>query len=375
MPSLHSTGAEALRLEAFNRLTSVTEGLASIQSMTYGPDGKRLSLTDSSGTRKFFYDGNDVIQEYNSDWSAVRMEYTHGPWVDEPLSMTDHVSREASDTHYLMKDRLGSIISILDENETVKTTYSYDAFGDPTATYHSGQLDCMYRFTGRVYDGAMGNYFYRARYYNQSLGRFFSRDPIFSLQSLYAYCGNSPTNFTDPFGLHENADGTHEPGTTTNTESNGNSGAKDSDGDDMPDKWVELLPGGALITWTKNDDGTYTARCFDSTRDRGLAVYKYGTDANGNVGYILVGYVDCSGDVHILGPGWDLVIETQLQIDGLPSFFADFRSDVELLGAVSGFTDNGLEPTIAAFLAFGPVGGSITFGVNLAIHFGSELFD
>jgi len=56
---------------------------------------------------------------------------------------------------------------------------------------------------GRVYDGAMGNYFYRARYYNQSLGRFFSRDPIFSLTSLYAYCGNSPVNFTDPTGCRQ----------------------------------------------------------------------------------------------------------------------------------------------------------------------------
>ena len=88
----------------------------------------------------------------------------------------------------------------MDASENLRTTYSYDAFGQPTTTYHSGQVDCMYRFTGRVYDGAMGNYFYRARYYNQSLGRFFSRDPIFSLTSLYAYCHNSPANFTDPFG-------------------------------------------------------------------------------------------------------------------------------------------------------------------------------
>jgi len=111
------------------------------------------------------------------------------------------VSRTAGDTYYLMKDRLGSIINIMDASENLKTTYSYDAFGQPTATYHSGQVDCMYRFTGRVYDTGMGNYFYRARYYNQSLGRFFSRDPIFSLQSLYAYCNNSPANFGDPFGM------------------------------------------------------------------------------------------------------------------------------------------------------------------------------
>jgi len=130
--------------DAFDRMTSVVQGQSTPQSMTYGPDSKRLSLTDSSGTRKFFYDGNDVIQEYNSNWSTVRKEYTHGPWVDEPLSMTDRTSKEANNTHYLMKDRLGSIINILDENETLKTTYSYDAFGEPTATYHSGQVDCMY---------------------------------------------------------------------------------------------------------------------------------------------------------------------------------------------------------------------------------------
>ena len=186
--------------DPFDRMTSVVQGQTTLQSMTYGPDSKRLSLTDSSGTRKFFYDGNDVIQEYNSNWSSVTKEYTHGPWVDEPLSMTDHTSKEANNTYYLMKDRLGSIINILDENETLKTTYRYDAFGEPTATYHSGQVDCMYRFTGRVFDGAMGAYFYRARYYNQSLGRFFSRDPIMSLGSLYAYCNNSPENFTDPSG-------------------------------------------------------------------------------------------------------------------------------------------------------------------------------
>ncbi len=173
-------------------MTSVVQGQTTLQSMTYGPDGKRLSLTDSSGTRKFFYDGNDVIQEYDSNWSTVNREYTHGPWVDEPLSMTDKSAKQAGDTYYLMKDRLGSIIHILDENETLKTTYSYDAFGEPTATHHSGQVDCPYRFTARVYDGAMGAYFYRARYYNQSLGRFFS---------LYAYCNNFPANFTDPSGM------------------------------------------------------------------------------------------------------------------------------------------------------------------------------
>jgi len=123
-------------------------------------------------------------------------------WLRRPgPSSPQTLNGSFSPWYWCGHDTLGSIINILDENEALKTTYSYDAFGEPTATYHSGQVDCMYRFTGRAYDSAMGNYFYRARYYNQSLGRFFSRDPIMSLSSLYGYCGNSPTNFTDPTGM------------------------------------------------------------------------------------------------------------------------------------------------------------------------------
>jgi len=44
---------------------------------------------------------------------------------------------------------------------------------------------------------------YRARYYNPTIGRFLSEDPI-GLRggiNLYQYAGGSPTNFIDPSGL------------------------------------------------------------------------------------------------------------------------------------------------------------------------------
>src|ERR1700730_6884450 len=43
-----------------------------------------------------------------------------------------------------------------------------------------------------------------ARYYNPALGRFISEDPIGfagGQANLYAYVGNDPVDFTDPFGL------------------------------------------------------------------------------------------------------------------------------------------------------------------------------
>jgi RHS repeat-associated protein len=78
----------------------------------------------------------------------------------------------------------------------------YDSYGNvigqsnPSVTYRFG-------YTGREWDGETGQYYYRARYYDQTTGRFISQDPIgFSAgdANLYRYVFNSPTNFTDPSG-------------------------------------------------------------------------------------------------------------------------------------------------------------------------------
>ncbi len=55
---------------------------------------------------------------------------------------------------------------------------------------------------GREYDSETGLYYYRARYYNPTQGRFLSRDPLGYLPdvNLYRYVGNNPLNLTDPNG-------------------------------------------------------------------------------------------------------------------------------------------------------------------------------
>src|SRR5881296_3659226 len=65
-----------------------------------------------------------------------------------------------------------------------------------------------FAFTGREYDST-GLYYYRARYYNPTLQRFISEDPIGFAggdTNLYGYVWNNPISFHDPLGLYTGVD-------------------------------------------------------------------------------------------------------------------------------------------------------------------------
>jgi RHS repeat-associated protein len=81
----------------------------------------------------------------------------------------------------------------------------YDSYGNIVSETSSSSGD-RFKFTGREWDAELGLYFYRARYYGPSDGRFESEDPTgFSAgdPDLYRYVGNRPANATDPSGLDD----------------------------------------------------------------------------------------------------------------------------------------------------------------------------
>ncbi len=81
-----------------------------------------------------------------------------------------------------------------------QTQYTYEPFGDTTSTgTSSGNAN---EYTGREFDET-GIYFYRARYYNPTIARFISEDPLgFNAgTNFYSYAGNNPTNLVDSLGL------------------------------------------------------------------------------------------------------------------------------------------------------------------------------
>src|SRR5437588_12921919 len=96
---------------------------------------------------------------------------------------------------------LGSITSLTDPAGAVVETNEYDSFGRELS--HTGPVVHPYRYTAREWEADTNLYYYRARYYDQSTGRFLSEDPIGFAGGInfFDYSFNNPAKFIDPSGL------------------------------------------------------------------------------------------------------------------------------------------------------------------------------
>jgi RHS repeat-associated protein len=156
--------------------------------------GSNVTVTNGRAV-KFLYDGLDIVQEIED--STVVANYIRMPDIDMPLARVE----PGGTVRYYQTDALGSVIALTDETGAVMTTYSYDAFGNVTAT--GEQSLNPFQFAGRENDET-GLYYNRMRYYSPRLQRFISPDPISFFGgdiNLYAYVGNNPLLFTDPMGM------------------------------------------------------------------------------------------------------------------------------------------------------------------------------
>ena len=157
--------------------------------------GRRTEKAINGSTTKYLYDGLDVIQEKDKN-GAVTVNYIRTLNIDEPLTRI-----KGTTVRHYVADALGSVIALTDDAGAIKTTYTYDPFGNTTISGEAS--DNPFQYTGRENDGA-GLYYYRARYYSPELQRFISEDPI-GLEggdvNFYAYVGNNPVRYKDPAGL------------------------------------------------------------------------------------------------------------------------------------------------------------------------------
>jgi len=174
-----------------------------LSTFEYDGDGNRISKNSIHGrsikSNEYLLDINGVFPQVLTEFDENGTTYyTYGM---DLISMTDPKRGE----FYYHHDGLGSVRSLSDNKESIKAIYFYDAFGQ--LQKKMGYVDNDFLFSGEQMDTETGLIYLRARYYDPSVGRFLTKDPMVgngyvpSTLNRYVSVENNPVNFIDPLGL------------------------------------------------------------------------------------------------------------------------------------------------------------------------------
>ena len=116
------------------------------------------------------------------------------------------------DIYWYEHNLQGDIVGIYDQTGTKLISYTYDAWGLRTVSYHNNATLSVvtknpHGYRGYYYDNDIAFYYLGTRYYDQNTHRFLSPDAVEYLDpqsvngsNLYSYCGNNPVMYVDPSG-------------------------------------------------------------------------------------------------------------------------------------------------------------------------------
>ena len=183
----------------------------------YNYDGlsSTRQLTDSSGA---------VIASYTYDSFGNVIAQTAGGMASNPREENEIINKAGTSLFIFLGLGLG-VVTIRNRKNGLIVLLVILLIADPLPNSMAIEVDVTgnpYGFTGEQHFGEADDLvFLRARYYNPSIGRFISRDPILSpiqvddnffwflphlianpqMLNSYVYCNNNPVNVSDPVGM------------------------------------------------------------------------------------------------------------------------------------------------------------------------------
>jgi RHS repeat-associated protein len=176
------------------RVASVTES-GQATSFVYDADGVRLLRRTATGITLYLPDGQELSVN-NAGGKAATRYYTH---AGETIGL-----RDGTGVTWLASDHQGTALVSVPSGTQVATVRRQKPFGEPRGTtvvwpgergFVGGTLDS----TGTTHLGA--------REYDPQLGRFLSVDPVVDVNAPqqmhgYSYSDGSPVTMSDPDGLY-----------------------------------------------------------------------------------------------------------------------------------------------------------------------------
>jgi RHS repeat-associated protein len=192
-----SAKTKTYQYDSFGDLTGVTLFGGNQIQYVLDAQGRRVGKkVNGALVQGFLYqDFLKPIAELDAGNNVVsRFVYSDG--INVPAYMT-----KGSVTYRIVTDHLGTVRLVIDvASGSIAQRMDYDEFGK--VTFDSNPGFQPFGFAGGLYDTDTSLTQYGRRYYDAESGRWTTKDPggFSGGKNLYAYSGNDPVNFIDPFG-------------------------------------------------------------------------------------------------------------------------------------------------------------------------------
>jgi RHS repeat-associated protein len=189
-----------------NRLIEAKQNSVVVASFKYDGLNRQVSRTLNGGAPIYnIWDGWNLIEEIQN--GSVTAAYLNG---------TAGLVKNLISPNYYYQDAGGSTSHIANGSGQLQQWYRYDLQGAPIGFDGSNNSlpassYVLFLFTGQRWQGELGLYDLRNRFYSPDIGRFLQGDPIGfkgDATNLYRYCGNNPImrsdltgeGYDDPYG-------------------------------------------------------------------------------------------------------------------------------------------------------------------------------